>query len=102
MACSRPTRIWQRIEKVTVADVNRVARQYLNLDQAVAGRDAAAGLGHAGRLRGGGFGGQESISLGEAKPTPLPDWAQAALNRLTVPPSTLASGRQHTCPTALR
>ncbi len=31
---------------------------------------------------------RESIALGEAKPTPLPDWAQAALNRLVVPPST--------------
>ena len=33
-----------RIEKVTVADVNRVAHQYLNLDQAVTRGDAAEGL----------------------------------------------------------
>src|SRR5205807_6571 len=37
----------------------------------------------------GGFGGQESISLGEAHPTALPSWAQKALERLEVPPSTL-------------
>jgi zinc protease len=34
-----------------------------------------------------GFGGQENISLGEARPTPLPEWAAAALGRLTVPKS---------------
>src|SRR5258708_34816581 len=37
----------------------------------------------------GGFGGQEAISLGEAHPTALPAWAQKALQRLEVPPSTL-------------
>ncbi len=39
---------------------------------------------------GSGFGGQETISLGEARGTQLPDWATAALNRLVVPPSTLS------------
>ena len=87
-----------RIEKVTVADVNRIAKKYLQLDQAVTAvltpqpenkRVASAG----------GFGGQEAISLGEAKPTDLPDWAQSALGHLTVPEqtshpvvSTLANG----------
>jgi zinc protease len=74
-----------RIEKVTVEDVNRVARQYLDLDHAIvavltpqkSGKPVAAT----------GFGGQESITLGGAKPTPLPDWASAALGRLSVPPS---------------
>ncbi|HLY05697.1 MAG TPA: pitrilysin family protein, partial [Rhizomicrobium sp.] len=37
----------------------------------------------------GGYGGQENIALGEATPTPLPDWAEHALSRLAVPPSTL-------------
>jgi len=40
-------------------------------------------------VSGGGFGGQESIALGEATPTQLPAWAQAALRRLSVPDSTL-------------
>ncbi len=74
-----------RIEQVTVDDVNRVARRYLDLDHAIvavltpqeSGKPAAAS----------GFGGQESITLGESKPTPLPDWARAALMRLSVPPS---------------
>jgi zinc protease len=74
-----------RIEKVTVADVNRVAHQYLVLDQAVSAVMLPKGSGKPVSGGGSGFGGQENISLGEAKPTPLPDWAQAAVARLTVP-----------------
>jgi zinc protease len=77
-----------RIEKVTVADVNRVAHQYLNLDQAVSAVMLPKGSGKPVSGGGSGFGGQENISLGEAKPTPLPDWAQAAVTRLTVPAAT--------------
>jgi zinc protease len=76
-----------RIEKVTVADVNRVARRYLDLDHAVTAVMVPHGSGRP-VASGGGFGGQENIALGEAKATELPDWAQAALNRLTVPDST--------------
>ena len=72
-----------RIDKVTVADVNRVARQYLDLSHAISvtmtprpsGRPSAAA----------GFGGQENIALGEAKDVPLPPWAEAALKRLSPP-----------------
>jgi len=78
-----------RIEKVTVADVNRVAHEYLDLDHAISGVMLPRGSGAPVASRGGGFGGQESISLGEAKPTKLPPWAESALHRLTVPPSTL-------------
>jgi zinc protease len=78
-----------RIEKVTAADVNRVAREYLDLDHAVTGVMLPKGSGRPVVSRTGGFGGQESISLGEAKPTALPAWAEAALKRLDVPPSTL-------------
>jgi zinc protease len=78
----------RRMEKVTPADVNRVARQYLDLSEAIpvtvtpqqSGRAVAAAAT---------FGGREAISLGEAKPTPLPDWAQKALDRVVVPHSTL-------------
>ncbi len=74
-----------RIEKVTVADVNRVAREYLKLDQAVTAVMLPKGSGKPVSGGGSGFGGQENISLGEAKPTALPSWAQAAVNRLSVP-----------------
>jgi zinc protease len=36
-----------------------------------------------------GFGGQESIALGDAKPAVLPKWAETALGRLAVPASTV-------------
>src|SRR6266480_2667413 len=77
-----------RIERVTAADVNRVARQYLDLDHAITGVMLPRGSGQPMAAHGG-FGGQEAISLGEAHPTALPPWAQKALQRLEVPPSTL-------------
>src|SRR5215467_1524103 len=77
-----------RIEQVTVADVNRVAHQYLDLDHAVIGVMQPRGSGPPVASRGG-FGGRESISLGEAHPTALPRWAEKALQRLQVPESTL-------------
>jgi zinc protease len=77
-----------RIEKVTVADVNRVARKYLDLDHAVTGVMRPRGSGPPVTAHGG-FGGQEAISLGEAHPTALPPWAEKALRRLDVPASTL-------------
>jgi zinc protease len=84
---SSPEEDLTRIEKVTVEDVNRVARKYLQLDDAISAVMLPQGSGPP-TPSSGGFGGQENISLGEAKPTRLPEWAQAAVTRLTVPPST--------------
>jgi len=88
----------QRIEKVSVEDVNRVARKYLDLTHAVSAVMIPQGGGRP-VAGGGGFGGQENISLGEAHATALPDWARAALERLDVKPastqpvvSTLSNG----------
>jgi len=78
-----------RIDKVTVADVNRVARKYLDVNQAQTGILNPQGSG-APTAAAGGYGGQENIALGEAAPTKLPPWAEAALSRLEVPPSTLS------------
>jgi zinc protease len=77
----------ERIKKVTVADVNRVARAYLSLDRAVSAVLVPRGGGRP--VASNGFGGQETISLGEAQPTKLPDWAESALSRLNVPTSTI-------------
>jgi zinc protease len=73
-----------RIEKVSVEDVNRVARKYLDLDQAVSAVMIPHGSGRP-VAASGSFGGPENIALGEAKPTKLPQWAQSALRRLVVP-----------------
>lgn len=74
-----------RIEKVTVADVNRVAREYLDTDRVVTAVLTPQRGGEPVVSKG--FGGTENVSLGEARPTELPDWAAAALNRLGVPAS---------------
>jgi zinc protease len=78
----------ERIERVSVADVNRVARRYLDLEHAITGVMLPRGSGPPVSAHGG-FGGQEAISLGEAHPTQLPPWAQKVLERLQVPASTL-------------
>jgi len=67
----------ERIRKVTVDEVNAVARKYLDLDHAVS---AALVPQSGGRpVASASFGGQETIALGEAQPTPLPDWAATDL-----------------------
>ena len=76
-----------RIEKVTVDDVNRAARRYLDLDHAVSAVMTPQGSGKPVASRG--FGGQENIALGEARSMPLPEWAATALGRLAVPESTV-------------
>jgi zinc protease len=78
----------ERIERVSVEDVNRVARKYLDLTHAVSAVMIPQGGGRP-VPSGGGFGGQENISLGEAHPTALPEWAREALERLEVKPSSL-------------
>ncbi|HUN72130.1 MAG TPA: pitrilysin family protein [Steroidobacteraceae bacterium] len=85
---SSPDEELAQIEQVTVQDVDRVARKYLDLDHAVTAVMLPRGSGKP-VPSSGGFGGQESISLGAAKQTALPTWAAAALRRLAVPPSTL-------------
>jgi len=84
-----PDEDYRRIEKVTVADVDRVLRKYLDLDRAVTAVAKPKGSGAAVSSNAT-FGGQESFGGGEVKPAPLPGWAGAALGKLAVPPSTLS------------
>ena len=74
-----------RLEAVSVADVNRVKRAYLDLDHAVVAHLTPHPSGQP--KTDSRFGGQETISLGEPKATQLPLWARSALAKLQVPPS---------------
>jgi zinc protease len=84
-----PEEEWAQLEKVTPEDVNRVARKYLDLSQAITVTMLPRSGAHRAQAEQASAAPQESIDLGEARPTPLPDWAESALNRLTVPSSTL-------------
>ncbi len=75
------------IQQVTVADVNRVARKYLDLDHAIVGLLTPEASGKPTSSHG--FGGKESFAPQQSKPVKLPEWAAAALKRLAIPPSTL-------------
>ncbi len=76
------------IGKVSVDDVNRVAREYLLGDSAIVGVLTPKPAGKAAASQG--FGGKESFTSKEAKSVPLPSWAKTALASLSVPASTLS------------
>jgi zinc protease len=71
------------IQRVTVEDVNRVARQYLNFDHAVTAILTPQPSGKPVSTKS--FGGAESFTSGETKGAKLPDWAEQSLNRLEIP-----------------
>jgi zinc protease len=73
------------IKRVTVEDVNRVARKYLDFDHCITAilRPQASGK----PISTSSFGGRESFAPKETKYVELPDWAEKALGRLTVPKS---------------
>lgn len=84
---SSPEEDIEAIQAVTPADVDRVARRYLDMSRAVtavltpkaSGRPVAAK----------GFGGKESFAPKEVKAVDLPEWAKKDINRLEVPASTV-------------
>ncbi len=77
----------EAIKKVTVADVNRVAREYLTLDRAIAAIVTPEESGKP--VSSASYGGHESFASSEKGNVVLPDWAAAQLGRLPVPASTL-------------
>jgi len=85
--------------QVTVEDVNRVAKQYLDPSKAVTANLVPKPSGKAVSAKG--FGGGETLTSQPTKPVALPDWARAQLAALNVPPSTLAPTDQ-TLPSGLR
>jgi len=77
----------QAISRVTVADVDRVARKYLVLHRTLVAVLSPQASGKPVTSKG--FGGKESFAGTQTKPVALPDWAQKGLRRLEVPKSTV-------------
>jgi zinc protease len=75
------------IGRVSVDDVNRVARTYLDLDHAVVGILTPSPSGKP--VASQGFGGTESFAASNVKSVELPKWAAGALARLSLPESTV-------------
>jgi zinc protease len=75
------------IEQVSVADVNRVARSYLDVNHAVTGILTPSASENPASAKG--FGGEESFTSSHVKPVELPRWAADKLTRLALPESTV-------------
>ncbi|MGZ5141413.1 MAG: M16 family metallopeptidase, partial [Burkholderiales bacterium] len=75
----------RRIESVTIDDVNRAARRYLDLDHAVTAVLTPTGSGKP--ISSGKVTREERITLADVKPTALPAWARKAIEDLKVPQS---------------
>ena len=71
------------IRKVTLADVNRVARQYLVPDDSITATLVPKPSGEPVSSKG--FGGGEQLTSAPTKPVVLPPWAESALASLQVP-----------------
>jgi zinc protease len=75
------------IQKVTVEDVNRVARKYLVQSKAIT---AVLNPQVSGKpISSQSFGGKESFAPKQTKPVALPAWAETALKRLSIPKATI-------------
>jgi zinc protease len=73
----------EAIKRVTVADVDRVARQYLRDENSVTATLKPIPTGQPVASKG--FGGAEQVTSAPTKPVQLPAWAAAALAQVTVP-----------------
>jgi len=78
-----PDDIAHAYEAVTVADVDRLARELLDPDHAIVGILTPRGTGTP--ASGGGFGGAESFAAPPDHPVTLPEWASTALASLNLP-----------------
>jgi zinc protease len=75
------------IRKVTLADVNRLARQYLLGASTITATLKPAQTGEAVASKG--FGGAEKVTAAPTRPVQLPVWAHSLLDQLKVPADTL-------------
>ncbi len=77
----------EAIKRVTTEDVNRVAKKYLTDQSAITAILKPTPSGEAAAAKG--FGGSEAATTAPTKPVALPDWAEAAVKSLRIPPTTL-------------
>jgi zinc protease len=77
----------EALRRVTVEDVNRVAKKYLVQQSAIVATLKPAASGEAAASKG--FGGSEKATSTPTKPVALPEWAEAAVKSLRVPQPTL-------------
>lgn len=75
----------EAIRRVTVDDVNRVARKYIDFDHAMTAILTPQPAGKV--VSNKGFGGKESFASASTNEVKLPDWAEKAVNRMEVPAS---------------
>lgn len=78
----------EAIRRVTTADVNRVAKKYLDLNHAITAILTPKPSGKPVSPKG--FGGAESFTPTHTEKVELPPWAEQAARRLEVPRSTLS------------
>lgn len=71
------------IKRVTLADVNRVAKKYLTAENSITATLKAVPTGQPVATKG--YGGAEQLTSAPSKPVILPSWAAASLAELTVP-----------------
>ena len=87
------------IKAVTLADVNRVAKQYLVNSNSITATLKPSPSGAAVASKG--FGGGEKMTSAPTKPVILPDWAAGALSQLKVPADYIVAS-DTTLPNGLR
>ncbi|MBV8050289.1 MAG: insulinase family protein [Acidobacteriaceae bacterium] len=78
-----PEQDLEAIERVTVQDVNRVAKQYLLMQSTVIGTLVPQPSGQAVASKG--FGGTEKVTPTATKPVALPPWAEALTRSVEIP-----------------
>ncbi|MGB8539531.1 MAG: pitrilysin family protein [Acidobacteriaceae bacterium] len=89
----------QAIKAVTLADVNRVAKQYLVGSNSITATLKPSPSGEAVAAKG--FGGGEKTTSAPTKPVVLPSWAAASLSQLKVPSDYIVAS-DTTLPNGLR
>ncbi len=78
-----PAVLVDAMKKVTVEDVNRVAKTYLTMSNAIVATLKPSPSAEAVSSKG--FGGAETTTVAPTKPVTLPDWAEASVKSLKIP-----------------